>query len=59
MALTDEDKERLRKAEENAGGAGKSISRDPTEAQKLSPFTVICIVLNRMIGECSKIQIHE
>ena len=47
---------RIDEAEKEAAAAGsaKVLVRDPTESQKLSPFTVICILLNRMIGESSE-----
>lgn len=55
MPLAQDDQERVEQAEKEAAivGSTKLLVRDPTETQKLSPFTVICIVLNRMIGESS------
>lgn len=55
MPLSKDDQLRVEEAEKEAAivGSTKLLVRDPTELQKLSPFTVICIVLNRMIGESS------
>lgn len=52
MPLSKDDQLRVEEAEREAAivGSTKLLVRDPTEHQKLSPFTVICIVLNRMIG---------
>ena len=53
MPLSKDDQLRIEEAEKEAAieGSTKLLVRDPTEHQKLSPFTVICVVLNRMIGE--------
>lgn len=53
MPLSKDDQLRVEEAEREAAivGTAKLLVRDPTEHQKLSPFTVVCIVLNRMIGE--------
>lgn len=53
MPLSKDDQLRIEEAEKEAAieGSAKLLVRDPTEHQKLSPFTVICVVLNRMIGE--------
>lgn len=53
MPLAEDDQLRVEQAEREAAAAGSSklLVRDPTESQKLGPFTVICVVLNRMIGE--------
>lgn len=53
MPLSKDDQLRVEEAEKEAAieGSSKLLVRDPTEHQKLSPFTVICVVLNRMIGE--------
>ena len=55
MPLAEDDQLRVEQAEREAAivGSSKLLVRDPTESQKLSPFTVICVVLNRMIGESS------
>jgi hypothetical protein len=52
MPLSPDDQLRIDVAEKEAAAAGstKLLVRDPTESQKLGPFTVICILLNRMIG---------
>jgi hypothetical protein len=56
MPLAEDDQRRVNEAEAEAAmaGATKLLVRDPTESQKLSPFTVVCIVANRMIGEPSR-----
>lgn len=53
MPLSKDDQLRVEEAEREAAtvGSGILLVRDPNEDQKLSPFTVICIVVNRMIGE--------
>ena len=53
MPLSKDDQLRVEEAEREAAieGSAKLLVRDPTEHQKLSPFTIICVVLNRMIGE--------
>lgn len=58
MPLAPDDQLRIDEAEKEAAAAGstKLLVRDPTESQKLSPFTVICILLNRMIGESFELE---
>lgn len=52
MPLTPEDQLRVEEAEREAQAAGnaKYLSKNPTESQKLSPFSVACTVWNRCIG---------
>lgn len=53
MPLAADDQQRVDEAEEeaNAPHSNKLLVRDPTDSQKLSPFSVVCLILNRMIGE--------
>ncbi|MCJ1462469.1 hypothetical protein MMC07_001071 [Pseudocyphellaria aurata] len=52
MPLSEEDQQRVDEAEKEASapGSNKLLVRDPTDPQKLGPFTVTCLILNRMIG---------
>lgn len=53
MPLAEDDQQRVDDAEKeaNAPNSTKLLVRDPTDSQKLGPFTVTCLILNRMIGE--------
>lgn len=53
MPLAKDDQQRVDEAEKEASapGSNKLLVRDPTDSQKLGPFTVTCLILNRMIGE--------
>ena len=56
MPLTAADQRRVDEAEAEAAAAGgsKLVVRVPPDSQKLGLFTVVCLILNRTIGEaCS------
>ena len=53
MPLEDDDQQRVDEAIRAAGSDGptKLIVHNASESQKLGPATVICMILNRTIGE--------
>lgn len=53
MPLTEADQRRVDAAEAEAEKAGSSklLVRSPPELQKLGSFTVMCLIINRTIGE--------
>lgn len=56
MVLEADDQQRVDDAIREAASKGstKLLVRDPDESQKLGPLTVICTILNRTIGSCSR-----
>lgn len=56
MVLEADDQQRVDDAiaEATSKGSTKLLVRDPDESQKLGPLTVICTILNRTIGLCSR-----
>ena len=51
IMLDQEDLDRLQEAEHNPN---KFVVSAPTDRQKLGATTVICLILNRTIGGCSR-----
>ena len=61
MPLTAADQRRVDEAEAEAEAAGPSklLVRSPPDAQKLGSITVMCLILNRTIGELMKLNMLE
>ena len=59
MPLTEADQRRVDEAEAEARAAGSSklLVRNPSDAQKLGSMTVMCLIINRTIGELHQSQI--
>ena len=59
MPLTEADLRRVEEAEAEAQAAGSSklLVRSPPEPQKLGSITVMCLMLNRTIGE--RLKFHK
>ena len=57
MPLTAADQRRVEEAEAEAEAAGSSklLVRTPPDSQKLGSITVMCLMLNRMIGMSRRI----
>lgn len=51
LALDTEDAELLQEAVQEAEGDPDALLNDMPNAQKLKTFSVICLIVNRMIGE--------
>ena len=61
MPLTEADLRRVEaaEAEAQAPGSSKLLVRSPPEPQKLGSITVMCLMLNRTIGEHSEVQMRR
>ena len=61
MPLTEADQRRVEEAEAEAQapGSSKLLVRSPPDSQKLGSITVMCLILNRTIGEHSKTHIKK
>ena len=55
MPLTAADQRRVDEAEAEAEAAGstKLLVRSPDDTEKLGSLTVMCLILNRVIGRCA------
>ena len=59
MPYEADDQQRVDDAIREAEGSTKLLIRDPTESQKLGPFTVMCTIWNRTIGLSFNITMGE